>query len=97
MTRTYVKNTGDIVPTHYIIGREGDFVKANSLDKIVGATLDADANANGIHIELVGDFNSYEPNEKQYDMLKTLIGWIKQKYPKIEVKYHQDFQKKNCP
>ena len=97
MTRTYVKNTGDIVPTHYIIGREGDFVKANSLDKIVGATLDADANANGIHIELVWDFNSYEPNEKQYDMLKTLIGWIKQKYPKIEVKYHQDFQQKNCP
>ena len=67
------------------------------MDKIVGATLNADANANGIHIELVGDFNSYYPHPNQYKTLKMLIGWIKEKYPNLEIKYHQDFQQKNCP
>lgn len=39
------------------MGCSGDWVKVNELDTIVGATLNPEANVNGIHIEIVGDFN----------------------------------------
>ena len=40
-----------------VVGCSGDWVKVNELDTIVGATLNPEANVNGIHIEIVGDFN----------------------------------------
>lgn len=85
------------IPTHYIIWCSWDFVKVNDLDKVVGATLNEDANLNWIHIEIVWDFNIWKPNDAQYEMLNQLIVWIKEKYPDIEIKGHKDFQAKNCP
>lgn len=107
MQRTYSNRWFDKVPTHYIIWSDGSFVKVNWLDVIVWATLNYDANANGIHIEMVGDSNVNYHTPKQYETLRTLIGWIKQKYPKSELKYRKDFLQttpetwkqryKNCP
>lgn len=98
MYNTYVVNRGfDYIPTHYIVWENGDWVKVNELETIVGATLNKDANQNGIHIEVVWDFNQNEPNQSQYDTVNQLIKWIKEKYPDIEIKKHGDFQAKNCP
>ena len=87
----------ELIPTHYIVWCNGDFVKVNELENIVWATLNPEANINGIHIEIVWDFNIWEPNEEQYKMVNQLIYRIKEKYPDIEVKWHKDFQAKNCP
>lgn len=98
MFYTYVQNRGfTYIPTHYIIGCNGDFVKVNEMDTIVGATLNEEANVNGIHIEIVGDFNQAEPNESQYKMLNQLIERILEKHPDMQIKWHGDFQNKNCP
>lgn len=98
MQRTYVDNRWfSLIPTHYIVWCSWEFVKVNELDDIVWATLNTDANQNGIHIEIVGDFNSWVPTQQQYDMVNQLIQWILEKYPDMEVKWHGDFQAKNCP
>lgn len=98
MQRTYVDNRWfNTIPTHYIIWCNWDFVKVNELDQIVWATLNEEANINWIHIEIVWDFNKWQPNEKQYKMLNQLIEWILEKHPDLEIKWHWDFQNKNCP
>lgn len=98
MFYTYVSNRNfTYIPTHYIVWCNWDWVKVNELDTIVWATLNTDANQNGIHIEIVWDFNINEPNDSQYATVNQLIQWILEKYPDMEVKGHQDFQNKNCP
>ena len=98
MFYTYVQNKWfTYIPTHYIVGCNGDFVKVNELDTIVWATLNEEANVNWIHIEIVWDFNKWQPNEEQYKMVNQLIKWILEKYPDMEIKWHGDFQAKNCP
>lgn len=98
MFYTYVQNKWfTYIPTHYIVGCNGDFVKVNELDTIVGATLNEEANVNGIHIEIVWDFNKWVPNDSQYTMVNQLITRILEKYPDAEIKWHGDFQNKNCP
>ena len=67
------------------------------MENIVGWTLNADANRQGIQIEIVGDFNLWVPSEEQYATVKQLVERIREKYPDIEVKWHGDFQSKNCP
>ena len=98
MYRTYVQNKWfTYIPTHYIVGCNGDFVKVNDMETIVWATLNEEANVNWIHIEIVWDFNQGQPNQSQYDMVNQLIEWILEKHPYMEVKGHWDFQAKNCP
>lgn len=98
MFYTYVQNKWfTYIPTHYIVGCNGDFIKVNELDTIVWATLNEEANINWIHIEIVWDFNKWKPNEDQYKMVNQLIEWILEKYPDMEIKGHWDFQAKNCP
>ena len=98
MYRTYVQNKWfTYIPTHYIVGCNGDFVKVNDMETVVGATLNEEANVNWIHIEIVWDFNQGQPNQSQYDMVNQLIEWILEKHPDMEVKGHWDFQAKNCP
>lgn len=98
MYYTYISNRNfTYIPTHYIVWCNWDWVKVNELDTIVWATLNADANQNWIHIEIVWDFNINEPNDSQYATVNQLIQWILEKYPDMEIKGHQDFQNKNCP
>ena len=98
MFYTRVQNKGfELIPTHYIVGCTWDRVKVNELEHVVWATLNADANLNWIHIEIVWDFNQWVPNDAQYDTVNQLIQWIKEKHPDIEIKGHKDFQAKNCP
>ncbi len=98
MRRTWIENRwSSHVPAHYIVWSDGWFKKVNDLDKVVWATQNADANLNGIHIEIVWDFNKTEPTEEQYSMVWQLIEWIKEKYPDMEVKFHRDFQPHSCP
>ena len=87
----------ELIPTHYIVGCTGDRVKVNELENIVWWTLNADANRKGIQIEIVGDFNLWVPSEEQYATVKQLVERIREKYPDIEVKWHGDYQSKNCP
>lgn len=98
MERTWINNKwNNHIPTHYIIWSDWWFVKVNDTDKIVWATQNYDANVNGIHIEIVGNFNKTEPTNEQYVMTRQLIEWIAEKYPWIEVKLHRDFQPHTCP
>lgn len=98
MERTWINNRwSSHVPAHYIVWSDGWFKKVNDLDKVVWATQNADANLNGIHIEIVWDFNKTEPTEEQYSMVWQLIEWITEKHPWIEVKLHRDFQPHTCP
>lgn len=98
MTRTRMQNRNfEAIPTHYIIGCSWDFLKVNELDKVVWATLNDDANWNWIHIEIVGDFNTGNPTDIEYQTLRWLMGEITKKYPWIEIKKHSDFQPKSCP
>lgn len=98
MFYTYIQNRSfDYIPTHYIVGCNWDRLKVNELDTIVWATLNAEANRNWIHIEIVWDFNINQPSDAQYTTVNQLIQWILEKYPNMEVKGHWDFQPKNCP
>ena len=98
MFYTYVKNRDfTYIPTHYIVWCSWDRIKVNELDTIVWATLNPEANRNGIHIEIVWDFNIDKPNESQYATVNQLIQWILEKHPDMEIKWHGDFQNKNCP
>lgn len=98
MFYTWVQNKWfEYIPTHYIVGCNWDFVKVNDLERVVGATLNEEANLKWIHIEIVWDFNKNEPNDSQYRMVNQLIQWILEKYPDMEIKGHKDFQAKNCP
>lgn len=98
MQRTWVNNKWNkYIPTHFIVWCTWDFVKVNDLDIAVWATLNRDANLNGIHIEIVGDFNINKPTEAQYNMTRTIIFRILEKHPGMEIKRHWDFQPKNCP
>jgi 3D (Asp-Asp-Asp) domain-containing protein len=98
MFYTWVQNRSfEFIPTHYIVGCSWDFVKVNDMERVVGATLNSEANLNGVHIEIVGDFNLWEPNDAQYEMVNQLIQWILEKHPWMEIKWHKDFQAKNCP
>lgn len=98
MFYTWVQNKGfEFIPTHYIVGCSWDFVKVNDMERVVGATLNQEANQNGVNIEIVGDFNKWVPNDAQYEMVNQLIQWILEKHPWMEIKWHKDFQPKNCP
>lgn len=98
MFYTWVQNRwAEYIPTHYIVWCSWDWIKVNELDRIVWATLNPDANANWIHIEIVWDFNNGTPSQSQYDTVNQLIYWIKEKYPDMQIKWHKDFQAKNCP
>lgn len=97
MQYTYVKKTWDLIPTHFIIWESWDFVRVNTIDTIVGATLSGEANRNGVHIEIVGNFDKNKPNKSQRKTLNMIIWRVKDKHQDMEVKYHRDFQNKSCP
>lgn len=99
MRRTYINNRGGkIVPTHYIIDKRGNLQRVNAINIVVWATLNDIANQQGIHIELVGDFNIHHPTEDQYNTLNSLIAKIENEVQgRLLIKWHQDFQAKNCP
>ncbi len=85
------------IPTHYIVWCSWDSLQVNSLQKVVWATLNEEANMNWIHIEIVWDFNLWKPYEAQYTTVKNIVKELTDKYPWIELKKHWDFQAKNCP
>lgn len=98
MYRTRIQNKQwTSIPTHFIVWSDWSFVKVNELDKVVWATLNADANWNGIHIEVVGNFNETNPTDAQYAMVKQIIKWIEAKHPWMEIKWHKDFDNRSCP
>ena len=99
MQRTRVENRKKKrIPTHYIVWCSWDIAQTNPIETMVWATLSDDANANGIHIEVVGDFNSdMVPTNKQYGAVNQIIKWISEKHPNLPIMKHGDFQKKNCP
>lgn len=98
MNNTYVKNKWfDNIPTHIIIWCNGDVNVVNDLNDTVWATLSKEANEYWIHIEVVGEFNKHKPSIIQYVVLKNIIEEIELNNWKLEIKWHSDFQKKNCP
>lgn len=99
MRRTYINNRGGkVIPTHYIIDKRGNLQRVNAINIVVWATLNDIANQQGIHIELVGDFNIHHPTEDQYNTLNSLIAKIENEVQgRLLIKWHQNFQAKNCP
>lgn len=107
MRRTWVDNRWFThIPTHYIIDKRWNTVQVNPDTMIVGAVAKdkyntreqmLDANRNGIHVELVWDFNKHHPTQEQYDAVNNLYRSLISKYGDMQVKWHKDFQSKNCP
>lgn len=106
MYRTWVQNRGNShIPTHYIIGVSWDMVQVNELSYPVWAvakdkynTIEDVQKANlwGVHIEMVGDFNKHKPTEKQYETLRKLVKELQATHTGMQIRYHSDFQHKNC-
>lgn len=98
MQRTWINNKwATYIPTHMIIWCSGDIAYVNPRDRVVWATQNADANWNGIHIEVVWNFNVWKPTQAQYNTLKKLIADATAIHPWIIVKWHKDFQPHTCP
>lgn len=99
MRRTYIDNRWwKVIPTHYIIDKDWGIKKVNDLWIIVWATLNWEANYNGVHIEMVGNFDEHKPTEAQYKMLNQLIVRIQEKAVNAkDIKWHKDVQAKTCP
>lgn len=99
MRRTYIHNRGGrVIPTHYIIDKWGNLQRVNPINTVVWATLNEVANLQGVHIELVWDFNKNKPTDDQYNTLNSLISKIEDEVGShLLIKWHGDFQPKNCP
>ena len=94
------------IPVHFIVDWKWDFVQVNKIDEDVGACAKdrynstwqvIECNQYWIHIELVWDFNKTKPTDKQYEWLIKIIKSLQEKNNSLVVKYHWDFQSKNCP
>jgi len=94
------------IPTHFIVDANGDYVQVNKIDIDVWAVAKdrynttwqvEDWNTYGIHIELVWDFNKTKPTTEQYSWLLLLVKELQKKNSNLIIKYHSDFQSKNCP
>lgn len=103
MERTRMQNRWmPRVPTNYIVDKRGNYEEINPIDMNVWAVIKDkyntwdqvnEANTYGIHIEVVGDFSKEPPTHEQYEWLRKLIKSLW----KYEIRYHSDFQSKNCP
>lgn len=54
-------------------------------------------NKKSIGICVIGDFDHNMPTDKQVSSLTTLLKDILSRYPKMQIKYHRDFNPKSCP
>jgi N-acetyl-anhydromuramyl-L-alanine amidase AmpD len=54
-------------------------------------------NKKSIGICVIGDFDKKLPTNAQVVSLTTLLKDIITRYPKIQIKYHRDFNPKSCP
>lgn len=107
MTRTRINNRwNDHIPAHFIIWSDGSVATGEDINMPVGAVIMdkyntlswvRDANFNGIHIEVVGDFNKHKPTDAQYKALSELVQRLDKQYPNLQIKWHKDFQSKECP
>ena len=107
MTRTRINNRGNNhIPAHFIIWSDGSVATGEDITKPVGAVVMdkyntlaqvRDANFNGIHIELAGDFNNHKPTDAQYKALSKLVQRLDKQYTGLQIKGHKDFQSKDCP
>jgi N-acetylmuramoyl-L-alanine amidase len=88
---------------HYVIRRDGK-LETGRAENLVGAHVEG-FNANSLGICLVGGVNddtlgpenNFTP--EQFATLKTLLPFLKSKYPKAKIQGHRDFPnvKKACP
>lgn len=107
MKRTWIDNRKmSRIPTTFIVDSKWNYIQVNKIDEDVWACIKdrynttwqvIECNQYWIHIELVWDFNKSKPTEKQYEWLSRLIMYLQNKNKNLIVKYHSDFQTKNCP
>lgn len=82
---------------HYLIGRDGRIFEGRP-ESIQGAHVKHN-NKNNLGISLVGNFNRYSPNSKQYKSLQMLLQMKKRQYSinNAKVYGHRDFNATACP
>ena len=80
----------DCIQTQYIVAKDWNWKKVESLENMVWATRNAEYNASSINIEIIWNFTEGYPTIRQYSSVNKLIKWIKEKYPKIKVIKHND-------
>lgn len=89
---------------HFVICRDGT-LEEGRYEHQVGAHVSGH-NANSIGICMVGGVDANDPNkavnnftDEQFKTLKTLMLYLKAKYPKADIRGHRDFPgvNKACP
>jgi len=89
MERSMFRTHGS-VPTHYIIWKDWQFKKTRPLWEAVTATRNQEYNRNGIHMEVMWNFNKHEPTKEQIQVIKYLISELYEDYGKIPIIWHNE-------
>ena len=86
-------------PCHYIIWDDWKREKVAPLWERVWATMNEEYNRNGIHIELIGNFNKVAPTEAQKKSVEYLISEINKKHPSMSIIWHNEvpWSPTSCP
>ncbi len=92
----HVEHNGwDDIGYHYLIQQDGSLHKGRN-EKTVGAHC-LGQNDSSIGICLVGNFDKYEPNDKQMKSLNDLIIDINMRLGITEIQGHNHYSEKTCP
>ena len=88
-------NGWDDIGYHYLIETDGSSHKGRA-EEVVGAHTKGE-NGRSIGICLVGNFEKYEPNERQLETLYSLLEDIFKRHGKLPIYGHKHFASTACP
>ncbi len=92
------KNWIDI-PYHYIVDLDGKMYEGRSINYAGDTNTEYDPTGHAL-IEVVGNFEEVEPNQKQLDAIVNIMMWLALKYrvPVDSIRGHKDYSSKTvCP
>jgi hypothetical protein len=98
--QTWSRNTKQWldIPYHYVIDLDGNIYAARDIRYAGDTNTDYDPTGHAL-IEVVGNFEEVEPNQKQLDAVVELMTMLAQKYkvPVERIAGHRDYAKTACP
>ncbi len=87
------------IPYHYIIDLDGKVYEGRNINYAGDTNTEYDPTGHAL-IEVVGNFEEVEPNEKQLNAVVNVMTWLALKYsvPVDSIRAHKDYSSKTvCP
>lgn len=87
------------IPYHYIIDLDGKVYEGRNINYAGDTNTEYNPTGHAL-IEVVGNFEEVEPNEKQLDAVVNVMTWLAIKYsvPVDSIRAHKDYSSKTvCP